>query len=50
MKCRHGSLTLHVQGSGVIGNSAEGPQEIEGEPGLSLTLGYLPGVSSQQFQ
>eukprot|EP00891_Asterochloris_glomerata_P008257 jgi/Astpho2/8257/fgenesh1_pg.00122_%23_30_t len=34
-------------GSGVIGNSAEGPQEIEGEPGLSLTLGYLPGVEVQ---
>ena len=38
-----------MQGSGVIGNSAEGPQEIEGEPGLSLTLAYLPGVSCQQL-
>ena len=50
MGCRQGSLSLHMQGSGVIGNSADGPQEIEGEPGLSLTLGYLPGVGSQQLQ
>ncbi|DBB01388.1 TPA: hypothetical protein ACH3X1_000056 [Trebouxia sp. C0004] len=31
-------------GFGVIGDSAEGPQEVEGEPALSLTLGVLPGV------
>ncbi len=29
----------------MIGDSAEGPQEVEGEPALSLTLGVLPGVS-----
>ena len=34
-----------LQGFGVIGGSAEGPQEIEGEPALSLTLGVLPDVS-----
>ncbi len=34
-----------LQGFGVIGDSAEGPQEVEGEPALSLTLGVLPGVS-----
>ncbi len=36
---------LQLQGFGVIGGSAEGPQEVEGEPALSLTLGVLPGVS-----
>ena len=36
---------LQLQGFGVIGDSAEGPQEVEGEPALSLTLGVLPGVS-----
>lgn len=35
---------LQLQGFGVIGDSAEGPQEVEGEPALSLTLGVLPGV------
>ncbi len=30
----------------MIGDSAEGPQEVEGEPALSLTLGVLPGVST----
>jgi len=35
-----------LQGFGVIGDSAEGPQEVEGEPALSLTLGVLPGVST----
>lgn len=34
-----------LQGFGVIGGSAEGPQEVEGgEAALSLTLGVLPGV------
>lgn len=37
---------LQLQGFGVIGDSAEGPQEVEGEPALSLTLGVLPGVST----
>jgi hypothetical protein len=32
------------QGYGVIGTTAEGPEEIEHAPALSLTLGYLPGV------
>ncbi len=40
------SYALLLQGFGVIGGSAEGPQEVEGEPALSLTLGVLPGVSS----
>ena len=35
-----------LQGFGVIGDSAEGPQEVEGEPALSLTLGVLPGVGT----
>ena len=35
---------MRLQGFGVIGDSAEGPQEVEGEPALSLTLGVLPGV------
>lgn len=35
-----------LQGFGVIGGSAEGPQEVEGEPALSLTLGVLPGVGT----
>ena len=28
----------------MIGGSSDGPQEIEGEPALSLTLGVLPEV------
>ncbi len=41
--CEHAKK---LQGFGVIGDSAEGPQEVEGEPALSLTLGVLPGVST----
>lgn len=38
-----------LQGFGVIGGSAEGPQEVEGgEAALSLTLGVLPGVGSKK--
>eukprot|EP00195_Chlamydomonas_chlamydogama_P011605 CAMPEP_0202908360 /NCGR_PEP_ID=MMETSP1392-20130828/45772_1 /ASSEMBLY_ACC=CAM_ASM_000868 /TAXON_ID=225041 /ORGANISM="Chlamydomonas chlamydogama, Strain SAG 11-48b" /LENGTH=284 /DNA_ID=CAMNT_0049597645 /DNA_START=109 /DNA_END=959 /DNA_ORIENTATION=- len=31
-------------GYGVVGGGEEGPQEVEGEHGFSLTLGQLPGV------
>lgn len=33
-----------LQGYGVIGTTAEGPEEIEHAPALSLALGHLPGV------
>jgi small ligand-binding sensory domain FIST len=38
-------------GGGIIGINAEGkPEEVEGEPGLTLMLGYLPGVEIETFQ
>lgn len=33
-----------VQSFGVLGSSPAGALEIEGEPGISLTLAALPGV------
>ena len=36
--------TPPLQGYGVIGGGPDGPLEIEGSPGFSLTLGQLPGV------
>lgn len=35
---------IHMQGYGVMGGRSEGPVEVEGEPGFSLTLGQIPGV------
>jgi deleted-in-malignant-brain-tumors protein 1 len=35
---------LATQAFGVLGSSACGPLEVEGEPGISLTLAALPGV------
>jgi hypothetical protein len=34
----------HAQAFGVLGSSSSGPVEVEGVPGISLTLAALPGV------
>jgi hypothetical protein len=33
-----------AQAYGVCGSSAQGPAEVEGEPGVSISLVQLPGV------
>jgi small ligand-binding sensory domain FIST len=38
------SACAHAQAFGVLGSSGAGPLEVEGEPGISLTLASLPGV------
>jgi hypothetical protein len=38
------SALAAVQAFGVLGGSPSGPLEVEGEPGISLTLAELPGV------
>jgi hypothetical protein len=38
-------LHAWLQGYGVIGSTAEGPEEIEHAPSVSITLASLPGVS-----
>jgi hypothetical protein len=44
--CQNACL-LHVclQGYGVIGSTAEGPEEIEHAPSVSITLASLPDVA-----
>lgn len=37
-------MPARLQGYGVIGSTAEGPEEIEHAPSVSITLGSLPGV------
>lgn len=38
-------------GGGIIGINAQGkPEEVEGEPALTLMLGHLPGVEIETFQ
>ena len=36
-----------AQGAGIIGNTAEGPHELEQSTGLSLSLASLPGVEAR---
>lgn len=51
--CMHARLNgcgPGFQGYGVIGGGGDGPNEIEGEPGFSLTLGQLPGVDVHVLQ
>ena len=41
---------IGCSGGGIIGTDSSGEsQELEGEPGLSLTLAHLPGVKVQTF-
>ena len=43
-------VMIGCSGGGVIGTTATGePQELESQPAISLTLGYLPGVNIQVF-
>lgn len=43
-------VIIGCSGLGVIGTTATGePRELEGEPAISLTLGYLPGVNMEVF-
>ena len=36
-----------VQGAGIIGNTPEGPHELEQETGLALSLASLPGTEAR---
>lgn len=39
-------LVIVVQAFGVLGSTSRGAVEVEGEPGISLTLAALPGEHS----